>query len=200
MKIMISQPMRGKSVEQIKAERADVERALMAKGHSVEDSIVTLAPGTKNIPLWCLGYAFQIISDCDAVLFHGRLGRSPRLPHGNGSLQAVRRARYSSGHLTFLSALDCGRKRAAPCLVCLPFPKDCAARTKRGNLAKAKAASRRGGASHPAQRAKRKYPRPHLPNLKPTGRRRMSAWFRHPRYAMAEFKQLSATKAAPALP
>ena len=69
MKIMISQPMRGKSVEQIKAERADVERALRAKGHFVEDSIVTLAPDTKNIPLWCLGYAFQVISDCDAVLF-----------------------------------------------------------------------------------------------------------------------------------
>ena len=69
MNIMISQPMRGKSTDQIKAERAEVEAALKAKGHHVEDSIFTTMPDTKNNPLWCLGAAFKIIATCDAVYF-----------------------------------------------------------------------------------------------------------------------------------
>lgn len=69
MNIMISQPMSGKSVEQIRAERADVVEALSAKGHYVVDSIFTTAANTKNTPLWCLGASFQLIADCDAVLF-----------------------------------------------------------------------------------------------------------------------------------
>lgn len=69
MNIMISQPMRGKSTDQIKAERAEVEAALQAKGHYVIDSVFTTIPNTKNKPLWCLGASFQIIADCDAVYF-----------------------------------------------------------------------------------------------------------------------------------
>jgi hypothetical protein len=70
MRIFISQPMRGKSREQIEAERAPIVEALKAKGHEVKDSFLDNEGwDIKNVPLWCLGHSFVLLADCDAVLF-----------------------------------------------------------------------------------------------------------------------------------
>ena len=70
MKVMISQPMRGKPVEQIRAERDAVIQKLEAKGHSVVDTVFTEEPPkTENLSLWYLGKALESMSKVDAVYF-----------------------------------------------------------------------------------------------------------------------------------
>jgi len=39
MKVMISQPMKGKTTEQVRAEREAVVKSLEAKGHTVNDNM-----------------------------------------------------------------------------------------------------------------------------------------------------------------
>lgn len=68
-RILISQPMRGKTKEQIEKEREPIVKALGEKGYYVMDSVFTTAPEVSNIPLWCLGMSFTLIADCDAVFF-----------------------------------------------------------------------------------------------------------------------------------
>lgn len=70
MKVMISQPMAGKSVEQVKEERQRVVERLTKMGHEVVDSVIAKEPPqTSHVALWYLGGALQIMSTCDAVLF-----------------------------------------------------------------------------------------------------------------------------------
>jgi len=70
MKIFISQPMRGKSQEQIYAERARVVAELKAIGLEEMDSFVTdKSPTDGNTALWFLGASFQILSKADGVYF-----------------------------------------------------------------------------------------------------------------------------------
>lgn len=70
MRVMISQPMNGLTLEQIKANRAEAVARLEAEGHVVVDSIVKEEPpADSNAALHCLGQAFQIMATCDAVLF-----------------------------------------------------------------------------------------------------------------------------------
>ena len=69
MRVMISQPMKGKSVEQIRDERAKLVEELEADGHEVVDTIFGDPPKTENIALWCLGKSLEAMSEVDAVYF-----------------------------------------------------------------------------------------------------------------------------------
>lgn len=70
MRVMISQPMRGLSADQIRENRAAVVAALEAEGHEVVDTVFTETPPENgNQALWCLGKALQVMSTVDAVYF-----------------------------------------------------------------------------------------------------------------------------------
>ena len=70
MRVMISQPMAGKSVEEVKAERQKIVDRLKALEYEVVDSVIAEEPPKdSNAALWYLGGSLQIMSTCDAVLF-----------------------------------------------------------------------------------------------------------------------------------
>lgn len=72
MKIMISQPMRGKTEEQIRNEREDLIKQLEAEGHEVIDTIFTnVNPGIGNIDLamYYLSMSIEAMSKVDGVVF-----------------------------------------------------------------------------------------------------------------------------------
>lgn len=69
MRVMISQPMRGKTTEQIKAERAELIAKLEAAGHDVVDTIFTgIYPRKARPAVWNLGKALMELSQCDALV------------------------------------------------------------------------------------------------------------------------------------
>lgn len=67
MKVMISQPMRGKTEEQIRAEREQVIKQLELEGHEVIDSIQDISEN-KN-PIYYLAKSIETMSEVDAVVF-----------------------------------------------------------------------------------------------------------------------------------
>ena len=70
MKVMISQPMKGKSTEQVRSERASVMAMLEAKGYIVVDTVFTdTPPAMTNVALWHLGKSLEAMSAVDAVYF-----------------------------------------------------------------------------------------------------------------------------------
>ena len=70
MKIMISQPMRGKTEEQIKNERADLVRSLKEKGYEVINTIFAETPDeAQDKPLFYLAKSINAMSKVDAVIF-----------------------------------------------------------------------------------------------------------------------------------
>lgn len=71
MKFMISQPMAGKTIEQIRAEREGAVRLLEARGHTVLDSVFAEpAPESiDNVALWYLSQSLEVMAACDGVLF-----------------------------------------------------------------------------------------------------------------------------------
>lgn len=70
MKVMISQPMRGKSEEQIRNEREDLVRKLQEKGYEVIDTIFT-EEATENCDeaLFYLSKSIEAIGRVDGVVF-----------------------------------------------------------------------------------------------------------------------------------
>ena len=74
MKVFISQPMRDKTDEQIKAERNKAIEAIKAKYRNEEieilDSFFEGAPHDAK-PLWFLGKSFEILSNADLAYFIG---------------------------------------------------------------------------------------------------------------------------------
>ena len=71
MKIFISQPMRGKSDAEIKAEREHlISKAKEHFGEDVEviDSFFENAPADAR-PLWFLGKSLELLSTADAAVF-----------------------------------------------------------------------------------------------------------------------------------
>jgi hypothetical protein len=68
MKVFISQPMRGKTLKRIEAERAALVREIEARGDYVAESVLTM-PETKNTALWCLGRSLEILAECDEAIF-----------------------------------------------------------------------------------------------------------------------------------
>jgi Asp-tRNA(Asn)/Glu-tRNA(Gln) amidotransferase A subunit family amidase len=68
-KVMISQPMRGKTEQQIREERAAVVARLTADGYEVVDTVFPNFKNEGNIPLKYLAKALEAIADVDAVYF-----------------------------------------------------------------------------------------------------------------------------------
>lgn len=70
MKVMISQPMRGKTEEQIRKERESVVAELEAKGYEVVDTIFADSPEeAQNAPLFYLAKSIEAMSKVDAIVF-----------------------------------------------------------------------------------------------------------------------------------
>ena len=67
MKIMISQPMRGKSTDRIKWERAELIKELEEQGHYVFDTVFENLE--NNSPLFYLAKSIEYIDKADAVIF-----------------------------------------------------------------------------------------------------------------------------------
>ena len=70
MKIMISQPMRGKTTEQIKQEREELVKELENQGHEVIDTIFAEeAPKDCDKAIYYLAKSIEAIGKVDAVVF-----------------------------------------------------------------------------------------------------------------------------------
>lgn len=67
MKIMISQPMRGKTEEQIRSEREELVRQLEKQGHEVIDTVLDLSEG--KTPVHYLAKSIELLAEADAVVF-----------------------------------------------------------------------------------------------------------------------------------
>lgn len=81
-KLFISQPMRGKTQEQIAKEREDFISKLDPNGVEVIDSIVAdEAPSNAKTALWCLSKSIEILSKADAITLIGYDGHQ-ELPRG----------------------------------------------------------------------------------------------------------------------
>lgn len=75
MKIMISQPMNGKTEEEIRNEREKLVRELEKEGNEIIDTVFSAKYLTKDRPkkcnpyIWALSKAIEIMSEVDAVVF-----------------------------------------------------------------------------------------------------------------------------------
>lgn len=70
MKIMISQPMNGKTEEQIREEREEITKRLQEEGHEVVDTIfIEEAPKNCNIAVYYLAKSIEMIGKVDALYF-----------------------------------------------------------------------------------------------------------------------------------
>ena len=70
MKIMISQPMNGKTQEQIEEERAELVENLKDKGYEVVNTIFAETPDeAQDKPLFYLAKSIDAMSKVDAVIF-----------------------------------------------------------------------------------------------------------------------------------
>lgn len=70
MKIMISQPMNGKTQKQIEEERAELVKDLNAKGYEVVNTIFAETPDeAQDKPLFYLAKSIDAMSKVDAVIF-----------------------------------------------------------------------------------------------------------------------------------
>lgn len=69
MKIMISQPMRGKTNEQIRKERADLVKKIQNEGNEVVDTVFENAPNNEDIAIYMLSQSIRYIGKVDAVYF-----------------------------------------------------------------------------------------------------------------------------------
>lgn len=70
MKVMISQPMRGKTTEQIMAEREALIKELEAQGHEVIDTIFAEeTPKDCDTAIYYLSKSIEAIGKVDGVVF-----------------------------------------------------------------------------------------------------------------------------------
>ena len=70
MKVMISQPMNGKTTEQIKKERAELVKELEKQGHEVVNTIFTdEVPEGYDARIYYLSKSIRAIGKSDAVVF-----------------------------------------------------------------------------------------------------------------------------------
>lgn len=70
MKIMISQPMTGKTVPRIKEERKELVELLESQGHTVIDTIFDFkGKDPYNDGLYYMGHSILAMSEVDAVVF-----------------------------------------------------------------------------------------------------------------------------------
>ena len=69
MKAIISQPMKGKPEDQIRAERAETVKMLEGKGYEVVDTVFPDFENKGNVPLKYLAKSLETIADVDLVYF-----------------------------------------------------------------------------------------------------------------------------------
>lgn len=70
MKIMISQPMKNKTIEQIEAERKDIVKIFEQNGYEVIDTIFEEdAPNNCDAGIWYLSKSIEEMSKVDGVFF-----------------------------------------------------------------------------------------------------------------------------------
>ena len=69
MKIMISQPMKGKTNEQIREERAELVEKLKVEGHEVIDTVFDDFSEGKATPVHYLAKSIEFIANVDGVVF-----------------------------------------------------------------------------------------------------------------------------------
>ena len=69
MKIMISQPMKGKTNEQIREERKALVEALEQEGYEVVDTVFENAPADEDVAIYCLSQSIRYIGKVDALYF-----------------------------------------------------------------------------------------------------------------------------------
>ena len=67
MKIMISQPMRGKTNEQIRQEREKLVKELENQGHEVIDTVLDISENKS--PIYYLSKSIELLDQADAVIF-----------------------------------------------------------------------------------------------------------------------------------
>lgn len=68
-KIMISQPMRGKTNEQIKKEREQLVKEIENNGDIVLDTVFDIEPEDVVEPIYCLSKSIEYLAQADAVFF-----------------------------------------------------------------------------------------------------------------------------------
>lgn len=68
MKIMISQPMRGKTGQEIQAERIPVIQKLEAEGHEVVDTVFKDFPNGQATPLHYLAKSIEFLANVDCLV------------------------------------------------------------------------------------------------------------------------------------
>jgi Asp-tRNA(Asn)/Glu-tRNA(Gln) amidotransferase A subunit family amidase len=69
MKAIISQPMKGKTEEQIRTERAETVTQLEDKGYEVVDAVFPDFTNQENVPLKYLAKSIEAIAEVDLVFF-----------------------------------------------------------------------------------------------------------------------------------
>ena len=69
MKVMISQPMRGKTNEQIRQERAELVQKLENKGYEVVDTVFENAPADEDVAIYMLSQSIRYIGKVDGIVF-----------------------------------------------------------------------------------------------------------------------------------
>lgn len=69
MQLMISQPMRGKTNEQIREERVKLVKQLEEQGHKVVDTIFENAPTDEDVAIYMLSQSIRYIGKVDGVVF-----------------------------------------------------------------------------------------------------------------------------------
>ena len=69
MKIMISQPMKGKTNEQIREERAELVKRLQEEGIEVVDTIFENTPADEDMAIYMLSQSIRYIGKVDALYF-----------------------------------------------------------------------------------------------------------------------------------
>ena len=67
MKIMISQPMRGKTNAQIRSERQELVKQLEMQGHEVIDTVLDISENKS--PIYYLAKSIELLDKADAVVF-----------------------------------------------------------------------------------------------------------------------------------
>lgn len=67
MKIMISQPMRGKTDKQIREERAELVKKLENEGYEVIDTVLDISENKS--PIYYLAKSIELLDKADAVVF-----------------------------------------------------------------------------------------------------------------------------------
>lgn len=69
MKIMLSQPMKGKTNEEIRKEREHLVKEIESNGYIVLDTIFDEAPKNVDEAIWLLSKSIEYLAQADVVFF-----------------------------------------------------------------------------------------------------------------------------------